>query len=172
MCGIIGYIGKRNAVPVLLYGLQRLEYRGYDSAGIAVIDKENSKIIVEKQVGKIKDLQEHLWGKKIEGHIGLGHSRWATHGSPTIENAHPHTSQSEIISIVHNGIIENYIELKEELIKKGYKFKSETDTEVIAHLLEDLYTGDLLETALKVAKRLEGAYAVGIISTKAISNSN
>jgi len=166
MCGIIGYIGKRNAVPVLLYGLQRLEYRGYDSAGIAVIDKENSKIIVEKQVGKIKDLQEHLWGKKIEGHIGLGHTRWATHGSPTIENAHPHASQSEIISIVHNGIIENYIELKEELIKKGYKFKSETDTEVIAHLLEDLYTGDLLETALKVAKRLEGAYAVGIISTK------
>jgi glucosamine--fructose-6-phosphate aminotransferase (isomerizing) len=166
MCGIIGYIGRRNAVPVLLYGLQRLEYRGYDSAGIAVVEKSGNRMIIEKQVGKIKDLQEKLWNKKIEGHTALGHTRWATHGSPTIENAHPHTSQSEIISIVHNGIIENYIELKEELIKKGYKFKSETDTEVIAHLLEDLYTGDLLETALKVAKRLEGAYAVGIISTK------
>ena len=165
MCGIIGYVGKRNAVPVLLYGLQRLEYRGYDSAGIAVIDKAGDKIIVEKQVGKIKDLQEHLWGKKIEGHIGLGHTRWATHGAPTIENAHPHTSQKGTISIVHNGIIENYMELKKELMDKGYKFKSETDTEVIAHLFEDLYTGDLLETTFKVAKKLEGAYAVGIIST-------
>ncbi|WP_297457264.1 glutamine--fructose-6-phosphate transaminase (isomerizing) [Persephonella sp.] len=165
MCGIIGYVGKRNAVPVLLYGLQRLEYRGYDSAGIAVIDKSGDKIIVEKQVGKIRDLQEHLWGKKIEGHIGLGHTRWATHGAPTIENAHPHTSQKGTISIVHNGIIENYMELKKELMDKGYKFKSETDTEVIAHLFEDLYTGDLLETTFKVAKRLEGAYAVGVIST-------
>ncbi|ACO03758.1 MAG TPA: glutamine--fructose-6-phosphate transaminase (isomerizing) [Persephonella sp.] len=165
MCGIIGYIGKRNAVPVLLYGLQRLEYRGYDSAGISVIDKTGNKIIVEKQVGKIKDLQEHLWNKKIEGHIGVGHSRWATHGSPTIENAHPHTSQKGTISIVHNGIIENYLELKKELIEKGYRFRSETDTEVIAHLFEDFYTGDLLETALKVAKKLDGAYAVGVIST-------
>ncbi|WP_029522908.1 glutamine--fructose-6-phosphate transaminase (isomerizing) [Persephonella sp. KM09-Lau-8] len=165
MCGIIGYVGKRNAVPVLLYGLQRLEYRGYDSAGIAIIDKAGDKIIVEKQVGKIKDLQEYLWGKKIEGHIGLGHTRWATHGAPTIENAHPHTSQKGTISIVHNGIIENYMELKKELMDKGYKFKSETDTEVIAHLFEDLYTGNLLETTFKVAKKLEGAYAVGVIST-------
>ncbi|NPA16816.1 MAG: glutamine--fructose-6-phosphate transaminase (isomerizing) [Aquificae bacterium] len=165
MCGIIGYVGKRNAVPVLLYGLQRLEYRGYDSAGIAVIDKNGDKIIVEKQVGKIKDLQEHLWNRKIEGHTALGHTRWATHGPPTIENAHPHTSQRETISIVHNGIIENYLELKEELIKKGYRFRSETDTEVVAHLFEELYTGDLLETALKVAKKLEGAYAIGVIST-------
>ncbi|WP_457624516.1 glutamine--fructose-6-phosphate transaminase (isomerizing) [Persephonella sp.] len=165
MCGIIGYVGKRNAVPVLLYGLQRLEYRGYDSAGIAVIDKNGDKIIVEKQVGKIKDLQEHLWNRKIEGHTALGHTRWATHGPPTIENAHPHTSQKGTISIVHNGIIENYLELKEELIKKGYRFRSETDTEVVAHLFEELYTGDLLETALKVAKKLEGAYAIGVIST-------
>ena len=166
MCGIIGYIGKRNAVPVLLYGLQRLEYRGYDSAGIAVVDNENGKILIEKQVGKIKDLQEHLWGKKIEGHLGLGHTRWATHGSPTIENAHPHISQGGKFAIVHNGIIENYMELKKYLQEKGYKFKSETDTEVIAHLLEDEYNGNLLDTALKVAKRLEGAYAVGIISTE------
>ncbi|WP_457640368.1 glutamine--fructose-6-phosphate transaminase (isomerizing) [Persephonella sp.] len=165
MCGIIGYIGKRNAVPILLYGLQRLEYRGYDSAGIAVIDKSGEKIVVEKQVGKIKDLQEKLWNKKIEGHTALGHSRWATHGSPTVENAHPHTSQRGTISIVHNGIIENYLELKEELIKKGYKFRSETDTEVIAHLFENLYTGNLLETAFKVAKKLDGSYAVGVIST-------
>ncbi|WP_456392293.1 glutamine--fructose-6-phosphate transaminase (isomerizing) [Persephonella sp.] len=165
MCGIIGYVGKRNAVPVLLYGLQRLEYRGYDSAGIAVIDKNGDKIIVEKQVGKIKDLQEHLWNRKIEGHTALGHTRWATHGPPTIENAHPHTSQRGTISIVHNGIIENYLELKEELIKKGYRFRSETDTEVVAHLFEELYTGDLPETALKVAKKLEGAYAIGVIST-------
>ncbi|WP_457642994.1 glutamine--fructose-6-phosphate transaminase (isomerizing) [Persephonella sp.] len=165
MCGIIGYVGKRSAVPVLLYGLQRLEYRGYDSAGIAVIDKSGKNIIIEKQVGKIKDLQEKLWNKKIEGHTALGHTRWATHGAPTIENAHPHTSQKGTISVVHNGIIENYLELKEELIKKGYKFRSETDTEVIAHLFEELYTGDLLETALQVAKKLEGAYAVGVIST-------
>ncbi len=164
MCGIIGYIGKRNAVPVLLYGLQRLEYRGYDSAGIAVIDEKDGKIIIEKQVGKIKDLQEHLWGKKIEGNIGLGHSRWATHGAPTVENAHPHISHNKKIAIVHNGIIENYVELKEKLIEKGYKFKSETDTEVIAHLLEDFYNGNLLDTAIKVSKELEGAYAVGIIS--------
>jgi len=165
MCGIIGYVGRRNAVPVLLYGLQRLEYRGYDSAGIAVIEKTDKKIIVEKQVGKIRDLQEYLWNKKIEGHTALGHTRWATHGAPTIENAHPHTSQKGTISIVHNGIIENYLELKKELLDKGYRFKSETDTEVIAHLFEYLYTGDLLETALKVAKRLRGAYAVGVIST-------
>jgi glucosamine--fructose-6-phosphate aminotransferase (isomerizing) len=166
MCGIIGYIGDREAVPVLLYGLQRLEYRGYDSAGIAVIEPKENKILVEKQVGKIKDLQEKLWNKKIEGHVGLGHSRWATHGEPTIENAHPHTSKSEIISIVHNGIIENYMLLKKYLENKGYKFKSQTDTEVIAHLLEDEYNGNLFETALKVAKKLEGAYAVGIISSK------
>jgi len=166
MCGIIGYIGKRQAVPVLLYGLQRLEYRGYDSAGISVIEPKRKRIIVEKQVGKIKDLQEKLWNKKIEGHVGLGHSRWATHGEPTIENAHPHTSQSGIISIVHNGIIENYIQLKNFLEKKGYKFRSQTDTEVIAHLLEEEYSGSIFKTALKVAKKLEGAYAVGIISTQ------
>ena len=165
MCGIVGYIGKRNAVPVLLYGLQRLEYRGYDSAGIAVLEKEGNRIIVEKQVGKIKDLQEYLWNKKIEGHTGIAHTRWATHGPPTIENAHPHISQKGTIAIVHNGIIENYLELKRDLIEKGYQFKSETDTEVIAHLIEDEYEKDLLSTVLKVVKKLEGAYALGIIST-------
>ncbi len=165
MCGIIGYVGDRKAVPVLLYGLQRLEYRGYDSAGIAVIDKETNKIVIEKQVGKIKDLQEFLWNKKIEGTIGIGHTRWATHGEPSIVNAHPHISQKGTISVVHNGIIENYVELRKELEEKGYKFKSETDTEVIAHLFEDLYKENLLKTAFKVVKKLKGAYAVGVIST-------
>jgi len=166
MCGIIGYIGDRVAVPVLLYGLQRLEYRGYDSAGIAVIDHLTKKLRVEKKAGKIKDLQEHLWGKDIKGKLGLGHTRWATHGSPTEYNAHPHTSQNGKFAVVHNGIIENYLELKEELQKKGYKFVSETDTEVIAHLFEDLYNGNLLETALKVDKKLDGAFAVGVITTE------
>ena len=162
MCGIIGYIGNRKAVPVLLYGLQRLEYRGYDSSGIAVVS--DGKLIVEKKVGKIKDLHEHLWEKNINGSVGIGHTRWATHGGVCEENAHPHISQSKKFAVVHNGIIENYLDLKEELEKKGYKFVSETDTEVIAHLFEDLYNGDLLNTALEVAKKLEGAYAVGVIS--------
>ncbi len=165
MCGIVGYIGKRNVVPVLLYGLQRLEYRGYDSAGIAVLEKEENRIIVEKQVGKIRDLQEYLWNKKIEGHVGIAHTRWATHGPPTIENAHPHISRKGTIAIVHNGIIENYLELRKELIEKGYKFRSETDTEVIAHLLEEEYEENLLKTVFKVIEKLEGAYALGIIST-------
>ncbi len=164
MCGIVGYIGYRKAVPVLLHGLSRLEYRGYDSAGIAVLN--NNEIKVEKQVGKIKDLQEHIWGKDIPGNIGLAHTRWATHGPPSIENAHPHLSQNATIAVVHNGIIENYSTLKEKLIEKGYKFISQTDTEVIAHLIEDLYNGDILDTVLNVAKMIEGAYAIAIISTE------
>jgi len=164
MCGIVGYVGYRKAVPVLLHGLQRLEYRGYDSAGLAVLDEKSKKIIVEKQVGKIKDLQEYIWGKEINGNIGIAHTRWATHGPPSIENAHPHTSKSEAFAVVHNGIIENYAKLKDELIKKGYQFKSQTDSEVIAHLLEE-YEKDLLTTVLKVAKMIEGAYAIGVIST-------
>ncbi len=164
MCGIIGYIGKRKAVPVLMYGLQRLEYRGYDSAGIAVIS--DGKLVVEKKVGKIKDLQEHLWGKDINGNLGIGHVRWATHGGVCEENAHPHISQNKKFAVVHNGIIENFLELKEELTKKGYRFVSETDTEVIAHLFEELYDGDLLNTALKVSKKLDGAYAIGVISVE------
>ena len=164
MCGIIGYVGKRQAIPVLLQGLYKLEYRGYDSTGVAIIEKNIGEIKIEKQVGKIKDLHEKLWGKKLEGNIGIGHSRWATHGSPSIENAHPHISQSKTFAVVHNGIIENYIELKNELENKGYKFISQTDTEVIAHLFEDLYTGDFLDTAVKVAEKLEGAYAIGVIS--------
>ena len=164
MCGIIGYVGKRQVVPVLLQGLYKLEYRGYDSAGIAIIDKNSKDLKVEKQVGKIKDLHEKLWDKKLEGNIGIGHSRWATHGSPTLENAHPHVSKSEIFAVVHNGIIENYLELKNWLKQRGYDFKSQTDTEVIAHLFEELYNGDFLGTAINVAKKLEGAFAIGVIS--------
>lgn len=163
MCGIVGYIGKREAAAVLLHGLTRLEYRGYDSAGVAVID-DKGQIVIEKVVGKIKDLTEYLWGRNIKGHVGIGHTRWATHGPPTVENAHPHRSQNGSIAVVHNGIIENYAQLKQELINKGYKFLSQTDTEVIAHLIEDLYEGDLLSTVFKVMKMLEGAYAIAVIS--------
>ncbi|MEZ0324155.1 MAG: glutamine--fructose-6-phosphate transaminase (isomerizing) [Hydrogenothermaceae bacterium] len=165
MCGIVGYVGKREIVPVLIHGLMRLEYRGYDSAGIAVID-ETGNLIIEKTVGKIRDLTEHIWGKDIKGHIGIGHTRWATHGPPTVENAHPHKSRDNSVALVHNGIVENYVQLKEELISKGYQFSSQTDTEVIAHLIEEEWEGNLFKTILKVAKKLKGAYAVGIISTK------
>lgn len=165
MCGIIGYVGDKEAAAVLLHGLHRLEYRGYDSAGIAVIDRDKN-LFIEKIAGKIKDLMEHLWGKSIKGNIGIGHTRWATHGPPTVENAHPHKSQNGNIAIVHNGIIENYAQLREELIKKGYNFKSQTDTEVIAHLIEDIYEGNILDAVLKVAGKLRGAYAIGVITTK------
>lgn len=165
MCGIIGYVGDRGVAPVLIHGLHRLEYRGYDSAGIAVLDKNNS-LVIEKVVGKIKDLTEHLWGRSINGNIGIGHTRWATHGPPTVENAHPHRSKDNSIAVVHNGIVENYAELKQEIVEKGYTFLSQTDTEVIAHLIEELFEENLLKTTLKVAKLLKGAYAVGVISTK------
>lgn len=164
MCGIVGYVGEREVVPVLLHGLHRLEYRGYDSAGIAVID-EDGRLVIEKVVGKIKDLTEHLWGKKIKGHTGIGHTRWATHGPPTVENAHPHRSHNSKVAVVHNGIIENYAALKQELQNKGYVFCSQTDTEVIAHLIEDLFEENLFKTVLKVARMLKGAYAIGVIST-------
>ena len=158
MCGIVGYIGKQNAVEVIYNGLQKLEYRGYDSAGIAVI--ENNKIERRRSVGKLINLQENIKSNKISGNIGIGHTRWATHGKPSEENAHPHTDCSGKIVVVHNGIIENYIELKKQLQKEGHKFASETDTEVVAHLIEKYYKGDLL-TAVKVAlKNIKGAYAL------------
>ncbi len=158
MCGIVGYIGKQNAVEVIYNGLQKLEYRGYDSAGIAVI--ENDKIERRRSVGKLVNLQENIKTNKISGNIGIGHTRWATHGKPSEENAHPHTDCSGKIVVVHNGIIENYIELKNQLQKEGHKFASETDTEVVAHLIEKYYKGDLL-TAVKAAlKNIKGAYAL------------
>lgn len=162
MCGIVGYIGNKNAVEVIYNGLEKLEYRGYDSAGIAVI--ENDKIERRRSVGKLVNLRENIKENKFFGNIGIGHTRWATHGKPSEENAHPHTDCSGKIVVVHNGIIENYISLKKQLQKEGHKFASETDTEVVAHLIEKYYTGDLLAAVKSALKNIEGAYALCAIS--------
>ena len=162
MCGIVGYIGKKNAVEVIYNGLEKLEYRGYDSAGIAVI--ENDKIERRRSVGKLVNLQENIKENKIFGNIGIGHTRWATHGKPSEENAHPHTDCSGKIVVVHNGIIENYVSLKKQLQKEGHKFASETDTEVVAHLIEKYYKGNLLSAVKSALKNIEGAYALCAIS--------
>lgn len=162
MCGIVGYIGKAQAAPILLDGLAKLEYRGYDSAGIAVYDGEN--IIGKKAMGRLKVLSEMTHdGETMPGTVGIGHTRWATHGAPTNENAHPHFNEKETIAVVHNGIIENYLKLKNKLLDKGYTFQSETDTEVVAHLLDYYYKGDPLEAVTKVMHRVDGSYALGII---------
>ena len=162
MCGIVGYIGKEEAAPILLDGLSKLEYRGYDSAGIAVFDGE--KINVAKTKGRLTALSEltHA-GILLPGTLGIGHTRWATHGSPSDTNAHPHLNTEETIVVVHNGIIENYIKLKKKLEGRGYQFVSETDTEVIAHLLDYYYKGNPLEAVTKIMHRMEGSYALGII---------
>ena len=161
MCGIVGYIGKNQAVPFLLDGLEKLEYRGYDSAGIAVCS--NGKIAIEKKKGRLKNLREALKASPLPAStVGIGHTRWATHGKPCDVNAHPHVSESGKVAVVHNGIIENYISLKKSLIEKGYSFKSETDTEVIAQLIDSMYNGDILDTVLKVVKMLEGSYSLVI----------
>ena len=164
MCGIVGYIGEDYAVPVLLSALERLEYRGYDSAGIAII--EEGKLIIEKRVGKIRELVRALWGKNYKATVGIGHTRWATHGAPSEVNAHPHTDDKNMFAVVHNGIIENYIELRKELESKGHTFRSQTDTEVIAHLIAENYNGDLLEAVLKTVKLLKGAFAFAVITPK------
>ncbi len=164
MCGIVGYLGKKRAQSILLEGLKRLEYRGYDSSGIAILEKK--KIQLYKKEGKISTLEALLVNKRLEGTIGLGHTRWATHGKPSDKNAHPHSDCTGNLVVVHNGIIENYLILKEELVKKGHRFKSETDTEVIAHLIEENFKGDLEEATREALKRVEGAYAIGVISTK------
>lgn len=158
MCGIVGYIGDRQAAPILLNGLEKLEYRGYDSAGIAVF--ENGKIRVEKSVGRLDALRQKLAGRMPVGNIGIGHTRWATHGRPSDLNAHPHTDDSGKFVVVHNGIIENYLTLKEELMAKGHKFISETDTEVVAHLLADKYEGDFEEAVKKVLRVIKGSYSL------------
>ncbi len=161
MCGIVGYIGKKEASPILIDGLKKLEYRGYDSAGIAILSE--GKINVIKTKGRLADLEERFKGKIPKGNIGIGHTRWATHGAPSDENSHPHMSMSENIAVVHNGIIENYMELKKDLEKKGYKFRSETDTEVLAHLAEMYYNGNLVDTLIKVIKDVRGSFAIGLI---------
>lgn len=162
MCGIVGYIGKEKAIPFLLQGLEKLEYRGYDSSGIAAYTKNGIKII--KKQGRLKVVEDIIASQpEIPTTLGIGHTRWATHGNPSDVNAHPHLSQSGKIAVVHNGIIENYITLKENLIKKGFEFLSDTDTEVIAQLLDDLYNGDMLQTIEKAVKMLEGSFALGIL---------
>jgi len=162
VCGIIGYVGPKNAVPVLVEGLKKLEYRGYDSAGIAVI--EGDRIQVKRVKGKIRDLEESLRASAPEGSCGVGHTRWATHGRPSEENAHPHRDCSGTLVVVHNGIIENYLPLKEKLKAEGHAFVTETDTEVIAHLVEKYFQGSLEEAVRKALPELQGAYAVAIIS--------
>ncbi|MFN4319316.1 MAG: glutamine--fructose-6-phosphate transaminase (isomerizing) [Aquificaceae bacterium] len=164
MCGIIGYVGSNPALFVLLQGLERLEYRGYDSAGVALIEK--GSLYVEKKVGKIRELVRSLWGKELKAVSGIGHTRWATHGEVCELNAHPHTDNKGEFAVVHNGIIENYRELKEELERQGVEYRSKTDTEAIVHLIALNYDGDLLRTVLKVVKRLKGAYAFAVISKK------
>jgi len=161
MCGIVGYIGERNATPILLNGLKKLEYRGYDSAGIAVFC--NGQLVVRKAKGRLATLEERLQGQEIAGTLGIGHTRWATHGEPSDANSHPHTNLSGDIAIVHNGIIENYIKLKDWLMDRGYRFASETDTEVVAHLINYYYEGNLLEAVQKTLKRIEGSYALGVV---------
>lgn len=161
MCGIIGYIGKENAVPIILDGLKRLEYRGYDSSGIAVMNDRGFDVV--KQKGRLTALEELIKKHPINGYMGIGHTRWATHGEPSDINSHPHLGSKNKIAIVHNGIIENYKQIKERLEQKGIKFVSQTDSEVIAQLAEYYHTGDIVETVIKTANALEGSYALGIM---------
>ncbi|MEZ5033078.1 MAG: hypothetical protein R2787_16950 [Saprospiraceae bacterium] len=166
MCGIVAYIGQREAYPILIKGLQRLEYRGYDSAGVALL---NGGLNIYKRQGKVSDLIAFTEGKNKSGHAGIGHTRWATHGQPNHINAHPHTSGNGHLTLVHNGIIENYALLKKALEKLGHTFESETDTEVLVHLIEELQSRDALslEEAVRVAlSRVIGAYAIVVIDQR------
>jgi len=167
MCGIVAYIGDRDAYPILIKGLQRLEYRGYDSAGIALLEDEHDEINVFKIAGKVNDLKTFLEDKNVSGHVGMGHTRWATHGAPNTVNAHPHLSEHGNLAIIHNGIIENYETLKKELKKRGYTFKSDTDTEVLIYLIDEIQknTGESLEESVRLALlEVVGAYAIVILS--------
>ncbi|MGQ9807704.1 MAG: glutamine--fructose-6-phosphate transaminase (isomerizing) [Armatimonadota bacterium] len=161
MCGIVGYIGEKDAVPVLIGGLRRLEYRGYDSAGVAVVT--NGRVSVRKRVGKLRVLAEDLEKSPLPGKVGVGHTRWATHGAPSEVNSHPHSDNSGTIHLVHNGIIENYQALKERMIAEGHTFRSQTDTEVVAHLVGKYYRGDLAQAVRDALKEVEGAYAIGVV---------
>src|SRR5207253_2666798 len=170
MCGIVGYIGTRKAVPIILDGLKRLEYRGYDSAGIAVVG-DNGDLTVRRASGKLRNLEDAIRMSPLEGSWGIGHTRWATHGRPTEENAHPHRDCTGKIVVVHNGIVENYLSLKKKLIEEGHKFSTETDTEVIAHLIEKAFhhkgnghRPSLEEAVRKTVKQLTGVFALAVIS--------
>ena len=170
MCGIVGFTGKGQAAPVLLDGLAKLEYRGYDSAGIAVKRDDSNRIEIVKVKGRLKQLSEKTdSGRAVPGCCGIGHTRWATHGEPSMVNAHPHCSDDQSVIVVHNGIIENYLELKEKLAKNGYEFYSQTDTEVLTKLLDyyyKKYQGNTLEAITKVMLRVRGSYALGIMLKK------
>src|SRR5690606_29729296 len=161
MCGIVGYIGSREAYPIIITGLKRQEYRGYDSTSVALLNSDGLKVYKKK--GKVQELEDSLIGKSVHANIGIGHTRWATHGEPSDVNSHPHKSNNGKLAMIHNGIIENYAQLKSELIKKGYTFKSETDTEVLVNFLEDIYKNAEcpLEEAVRIAlKRVSGAYVI------------
>ena len=166
MCGIVGYTGPRQAYPIILKGLKRLEYRGYDSSGVALLS--NGKLNVYKKKGKVAELEEFVFGKNLEANIGIGHTRWATHGEPSDKNAHPHTSANGRFAMIHNGIIENYTQLKFELANKGYHFTSDTDTEVLLNFIEYIQNNNdcSLEEALRIAlKRVTGAYCILLIDS-------
>ncbi|MFH1862828.1 MAG: glutamine--fructose-6-phosphate transaminase (isomerizing), partial [bacterium] len=164
MCGIIGYIGKREAEPVLLAGLRRMEYRGYDSAGLAIM--QNSHIMLKKVVGKIAQLEKAVAEESMPGNIGLGHTRWATHGIPSVTNAHPHIDSAGHIALIHNGIIENYMALRQRLESRGHVFRTETDTETLAHLIEEVYQGDLLEAVQMALAQVRGTYGLAVLCDK------
>lgn len=161
MCGIVGYVGHRDTKEVILHGLKTLEYRGYDSSGMALMT--NGEIIVEKKAGRIQNLEDSMSDKNFASEVGIGHTRWATHGVPSDKNSHPHYSMDKSVAVVHNGIIENYQTLRKELEDKGYVFASDTDTEIISQLVQDMYNGDILDTISKVLKKLEGSYAIGVL---------
>ncbi|GAB4358828.1 MAG: glutamine--fructose-6-phosphate transaminase (isomerizing) [Bryobacter sp.] len=165
MCGIVGYIGRQQAVPIIMDGLKRLEYRGYDSAGIAVL-AESGELVVRRASGKLKNLESALADQPVEGTFGIGHTRWATHGRPTEENAHPHRDSKGELVVVHNGIVENYLALRHRLAAKGHTFLSETDTEVIAHLVEEAFQGDLEQAVRQALAQVQGVFAVAIISKR------
>jgi len=162
MCGIVGFAGREQAAPILLDGLERLEYRGYDSAGIAVLS-ESAGLQVKKAKGRLKVLSAMVdGGKSVDGFIGVGHTRWATHGEPNYINSHPHTSEQGKIALVHNGIIENYAALRDELKSKGFVFRSETDTEVLVKLIDSCYTGDPLRALQQALAKVRGSYALAV----------
>src|SRR5213593_3457736 len=162
MCGIVGYVGPRPAAAILIEGLRKLEYRGYDSAGIAVV--RDGALEVRRCAGKLKNLEQILAREPVEGSFGIGHTRWATHGRPTEENAHPHRDCKGRVVVVHNGIIENYLQLKESLSARGHKFTTETDTEVIAHLLEKHFQGNLEDAVVQTLAEMKGLYAFTCVS--------
>src|ERR1700731_3284001 len=164
MCGIIGYLGERSAAPIIMDSLKRLEYRGYDSAGVAIFNEADGQTPVVKSAAKVDPLVERLTEEMPQGRLGIGHTRWATHGKPTIVNAHPHTDCYGRISVVHNGIIENFAELKQELEAAGHELVSDTETEAVPHLIEQYYKGDFLSAVRQALQRIRGAYALAMFS--------